>query len=493
MKKLKIEKKNKRFLFLSCFFIFLALVLLYISSSKWNKQTDYRNIAHLFTSITFERWDSDGPQYFYFAPVISYDNPGDKFVDIYPRVFDRQGNNYYLSHPSGSFLLSFSLCQLFDLPVNNLSLQKILFIYFIFSVIGIMLLLSLLFHNNISIIVGTLVYAFHPLILYSFTFYHFAETIGLVFFIWLLVFHLLINKFPNNKFYLLLHKLWLLCYLLIDWMALIYSIFYILYSIRKKNNNEALLVISLTIIAYLMIIIQYSSIAGLHPFINSIWMRYIDRVGIFYNIFHSDGFFAVFKEFLLLLSRSLWNALQGTGILLVLMILPIISKSKIFNNDANWQFIIKWVLMPILIFSIIVFSAVLTHYVYMAKFVLFISLAISFVFNKYILQKNKKWIYASYILIFIMTILWSLHLYSGFYKYDSLQDSLNQQANILKNNAKPTDKCIYILSDGQNVNELVYICYISKRNMLFFTDTEEFNKWYSNNANEECYYIINNF
>lgn len=494
MKKIKIiKKKNKSFLFLTCFFIFLVFVLLFITSSKWSKQIDYRNIAHLFTTITFEQWDNEGAKNYYFAPVISYDNPGDKFVDIYPRVFDNQGNNYYLSHPPGSFLLSFSVLKLLHLPINNLSLQKILFIYFIVSIIGMMILLSLLFHKNISIILGTLAYAFHPLILFSFTYYHFAETIGFVFFIWVLVFHLLIIKFPDNKLYFLLHKILFFCYLLIDWMALIYSIFYIFYNIKKKKKNEALLVISLTTVAYLMIVIQYSSIGGLQPFIHSIWIRYIDRAGIFSNILNVDGLWAVIKEFFRLFFQSIWNVLEGTGILFSLIILPVINKAKIFKNDTSWQFIIKWVLLPILIFSIIVFSAVLTHYIYMAKFVLFISLAIAFVFDKYILQKNNKWIYASYTIIFVMTIIFSLHLYEGFYKYDSLQDSLSQQANILKNNASPTDKCIYILSDDQNVNELVYLCYISKRNMLFFTDTKEFNKWYFNNTKEECYYIINNF
>ncbi|HNQ21154.1 MAG TPA: hypothetical protein PKI46_08855, partial [Bacteroidales bacterium] len=74
-----------------------------------------------------------------------------------------------------------------------------------------MILLSLLFQKNISIIIGTLIYAFHPLILFSFTYYHFAETIGLVFFIWVLVFHMLIIKFPNNKLYFILHKILFFC------------------------------------------------------------------------------------------------------------------------------------------------------------------------------------------------------------------------------------------------------------------------------------------
>jgi len=97
-----------------------------------------------------------------------------------------------------------------------------------------MILLSLLFQKNISIIIGTLIYAFHPLILFSFTYYHFAETIGLVFFIWVLVFHMLIIKFPNNKLYFILHKILFFCYLLIDWMALIYAVFTYFIILRKE-------------------------------------------------------------------------------------------------------------------------------------------------------------------------------------------------------------------------------------------------------------------
>ncbi|HNQ21155.1 MAG TPA: hypothetical protein PKI46_08860 [Bacteroidales bacterium] len=83
MKNLKIIiKKNKGFLLLTCFFIFLIFILLFITPSHWTKKTDYRNIAHIFTSITFEQWDNEGAKNYYFAPVISYDNPGDKFVDI---------------------------------------------------------------------------------------------------------------------------------------------------------------------------------------------------------------------------------------------------------------------------------------------------------------------------------------------------------------------------------------------------------------------------
>ena len=493
MKNLKIiKKKNKRFLFLTCFFIFLVIVLLSITSSRWTKKTDYRNIAHLFSSITFEQWDNEGAKNYYFAPVISYSNPGDKFVDIYPRVFDSQGNNYYLSHPSGSFLLSYSILRLFHLPINNLSLQKILFIYFIISIIGMMILLSLLFQKNISIIIGTLVYTFHPLILYSFTYYHFAETIGLAFFIWVLVFHLLIIKFPDNKLYFLLHKILFFCYLLIDWMALIYAIFYIFYNIKQKNKNEAILVSNLTIIAYLMIVIQYGSIGGLKPFINSIWMRYIDRIGIFSNILNIDGLWAAINEFFRLFFQCIWNVLEGTGSLFILIILPIINKAKIFKNNTTWQFIIKWVFLPILIFSIIVFSAVLTHYVYMAKFVLFITLATIFVCEKYLFIDNKKWIHLGYMIIFVITILWGLHKYTGFYKYDTYQANLDKQANILKTGAKPTDICVYIIADNQNINELVYVSYTAKRNLLFFHNINDFNKWYENNTNIYCFYIFNN-
>lgn len=58
-----------------------------------------------FSLITFERWDNEGAQHFYYAPVVNYNNPIDMFVDIYPRVFDNKGNNYYLSHPPGSFAI----------------------------------------------------------------------------------------------------------------------------------------------------------------------------------------------------------------------------------------------------------------------------------------------------------------------------------------------------------------------------------------------------
>ena len=493
MKNLKIIiKKNKGFLLLTCFFIFLVFILLFITPSHWTKKTDYRNIAHIFTSITFEQWDNVGAKNYYFAPVISYDNPGDKFVDIYPRVFDSRGNNYYLSHPSGSFLLSYSVLKLFNFPINNLSLQKILFVYFILSIIGVMILLSLLFKKNISIIIGTLIYASHPLILFSFTYYHFAETIGLVFFIWVLVFHMLIIKFPENKLYFILHKILFFCYLLIDWMALIYAIFYIFYNIKKKNKKEAILVSNLTIIAYLMIVIQYSSIGGLQPFINSIWIRYIDRAGIFSNILDVDGLWAAIKEFFRLFFKSIWNVLEGTGILFTLIILPVLNKAKIFKNDTSWQFIIKWVFLPILIFSIIVFSAVLTHYIYMAKFVLFITLTTTFVCDKYLFINNKKWINLSYTIILLTTMLWSLHKYSAFYKYDAYQENLDKQANILKTGANPTDICIYILADNQNINELVYVTYTAKRNLLFFRNISDFNKWYENNTDIDCLYIFNN-
>jgi len=85
-----------------------------------------------------------------------------------------------------------------------------------------------------------------------------------------------------------------------------------------------------------------------------------------------------------------------------------------------------------------------------------------------------------------------LHKYTGFYKYDTYQANLDKQANILKTGAKPTDICVYIIADNQNINELVYVSYTAKRNLLFFHNINDFNKWYENNTNIYCFYIFNN-
>ncbi|MDY0401745.1 MAG: hypothetical protein WCS63_07975 [Bacteroidales bacterium] len=484
MKKIYVQIIFLLILFTSTFFIL---------SSRWSEQVDYRSIAHIFSLITFERWDNEGAQHFYYAPVVNYNNPIDMFVDIYPRVFDNKGNNYYLSHPPGSFLLSYSIIKSFHLPIDQVSLQKILFIYFVFSIIGIAILLNILFSKKIiPILVGIFVYTFHPLILYSFTFYHFAETIGLVFFIWILVFHLLVRKNPNNKLYVFLHNIFLFIFLLIDWVAFIYAIFYIIYSFKKKNRKDALLIIILTIIAYAIIFIQYSSIDGVQPFMHHIWLRYIDRIGIFSSIFKNNGFGVLLSEILRLIFNCIHNLLKGTGILLFLVIIPMIKDKSIFKENHNLNFIFYWVFVPIFLFSILVFSVALTHYIYTAKFVLFICLIIAYVFDKYFINIEQKWFQASVLLIFIITITWSLNIYNQFYEYDPVQLKLDNEAKIFSQKANQSDRCIYILGKNQNPHELVYITYKAKRNLMLFYNFDDFNNWYLNNLNIDCYYIISN-
>ena len=95
-------------------------------------------------------------------------------------------------------------------------------------------------------------------------------------------------------------------------------------------------------------------------------------------------------------------------------------------------------------------------------------------------------------MIFIITITWSLNIYNQFYEYDPVQLKLDNEAKIFSQKANQSDRCIYILGKNQNPHELVYITYKAKRNLMLFYNFDDFNNWYLNNLNIDCYYIISN-
>lgn len=103
--------------------LFLVSVLLRLPGFNRPLSKHHEFNAAMFL-ITMDIWNESSAVTYHYAPVVTYQNPGDKGVNnMTLEEMQRDGNYYYLSFPPATTLFPYAVFQLFGVDPSPLTLQ----------------------------------------------------------------------------------------------------------------------------------------------------------------------------------------------------------------------------------------------------------------------------------------------------------------------------------------------------------------------------------
>lgn len=292
-----MKQKFKTLFILLCFFaVSVAVRAPEISSSRYTA-----NMWHVWMLTTLENWSDRGMADCHYAPIQTWNNPGDKFIDIYPRLVSAQGDNYYVSYPPFAFYFGYAALKIFHLPMNGASLYWINLLLHFITAFFVYYFIQLLtkrkwYELNLASLSGFLIYVFTPcsMLLHGQVF--FPEMLSTVILVPLtILFYRIITKekFATTKIYFLFSiLLFFLCYT--EWIGVFTAFsFSLVCWLKRKSKPELLKLLPWIIIPFVLAIsltvIQYSSIAGFEKYANALWQRFSSRTGYFGTHYSDEG------------------------------------------------------------------------------------------------------------------------------------------------------------------------------------------------------------
>ena len=132
--------------------IFIFLVSILIRLPFFNKPVRSGNFSQIITLTTLENWETQGLKACHFCPVLTWNNPADKFISFYKRVEDQKGNNYFVSFPPFAFLFAYFVFKIIHLTLNQLMLEILaLMLHFISAFFIFQIIQNVLQKNKISL------------------------------------------------------------------------------------------------------------------------------------------------------------------------------------------------------------------------------------------------------------------------------------------------------------------------------------------------------
>jgi len=451
----------------------LLILAFWLLFQKISPVVFHANTAHIFMLNTLKIWDEKGIDSYHAAPVQTWPE-AKKLNHYYTRLKDKNGSNYYISHPPLAFIANFALLKFFGFPLNQSSLQWILiFIFLIEAVLLGWIIKQISQQKNLrylhlTILAALAFYLLNPVNLYAHSQHNFSEIWGQFFLITTLAAWTLYLQ--SDRIFIVRLLLFLSAALLAatDWMGLtmMAALFIIYFKQFKKPHIRfgLIMVATAVIITSAAVFMQYVSIGGLHALYKALGIRYLERSGFFGSQYTDMGYDVLNSETWLMLIKQVHNILSGPGYIVVAMaiICFVFARKKCGPVDLTIQ---KVALLTALLFFIAVLSASSIHYIYTARFTPFIALAGAALFAK-ILEVFKKPGFVIGIFIFLMHLaaFWSTGIFhKSIPEPDTKQAQLNAAAVIIKQNKIDA---IPLTSDFVE-SDIIYLSYKSERNLVW--------------------------
>lgn len=422
---------------------------------------------------TLKVWDEKGIGDYHAAPVQTWSDEK-KFNHYYTRLEDKEGNNYYISHPPLAFIANYAVIKTFGLPINQTSLQWILIFMFLTEALLLAWIVSRISQQSntrnlhLTILSVLALYLLNPVNLYAHSQHNFSEIWGQFFLIATLAAWTLYLQ--SDRIFIVRLLLFLSAAMLAatDWMGLTLipaMIFVYFRQLKKPHIRYGIIILSVSVIlASAAIFVQYVSISGFNDLYRALGIRYLERSGFFGSQYTDMGYDVLNPQTWLLVLKQVHNIFSGTGYIVVAMAIVclIFAGKKCSPVDFTIQKVALW---AALLFFIAVLSASSIHYIYTARFTPFIALAGAAMFAK-LIEVLKKPGFAIGIFIFLMhiTAFWSTGIFHNTVpEPDSKQAQLNATAHIIKEN-----KIDSIPMSGDFVeSDIIYLSYKSERNLVW--------------------------
>lgn len=451
----------------------LAVMSFFLLRNQVTDSPDHRNTAHIFMLTTIEIWQQHGMMNYSAAPVQTWPE-ATAFNHYYRRLEDTSGNNYYISHPPLAFIANYAILQLTGLPVSQSSLQYILIFLLIAGGILLCYIASEQSKTNehktrYHIMLGVMaVYFLNPVNLFAHSQHNFSEIWGQFFFIATLAawqFYLRSDRRIVASVFLFF-SMFLLC--ATDWMGITLLLAFLMVYFKQRKSlhirRGGLILASSVMLSGAVVAFQYISIAGVESFSRAIGIRFLERSGYFGNTYTDQQLHILNPESWLLLLQQMHNILTGPGYVMVLMVLVhLILRNKKTPETCQKHLHLAWVAPAI--FFVILFSASVSHYIYMARFSPFIALFTGVLLEKlYEKIKHPIWITAGFLVL--------MHL-AGFLSITTYKDRLpspeyhqkeldTMAAKISENKLDSIDRPPYC-----EERDVIYLSWKSQRNVVW--------------------------
>jgi len=468
-------------------------ISVYIRAPYIEKEVHPNNETSIIMLTVLENWQLKGISNYYFAPVITWQNDGDKYMANYKRLEDNRGNNYYVSYPPMAFIFPYIVSSFFNIVPNQILLQILNIILHFISAFMVYLIICKYFKKNPLLvydaaIVGFISYTFIPVLLYTHTFDFFSEMMGQVFFLLgIYLFQLLEAKkdIPNNKL-LLLFGLNIFILIYTEWIGIFFAFTLLFISItnyRKGIIYQKLIktICLFSLLSILLIISQYNNINGFSNLARSLSLRFLERSGLFGKHYSDLGISYTNPNSYLLLFQQVHQTLIGFGYIAILLLLWWLIKTKYhIKRLFSINVLIIIILFPVILTFFVFFNATVIHYNWWARFGLIISIIIGLLFNKLFDKptnlKNRILLGFIEIIVITVTIAFSIISFRNHAKFISTENpKLKYISTIVKQNSHDNESIFISLPIDMNYYN-TYLCYMCKRNMVNVPNFEDANK-----------------
>lgn len=431
--------------------------------------------TYILTLQTVDIWQRDGFVKNLFTPMWTYENPGDKNFAYYPRLQDKEGNNYYVSFPPFAFWVAYWILWPFDIEYGKIVLQLAnLLLHFTAAFLLYLIIGKLSLQRkrawSIPALTAFMVYLFMPATTYLHTSIFFPEMLAQVMWLWALYlsFHFWQsdNKSSAKSSYLFFFVFIIFIYT--EWLALFYSVTLagiILFgsNIQKKKKILTTLIL-ISVGTPILLLLQYGMAGGFENLINAMGIRFLERSGFFGEAYSSMGVHIFSVSSLLIYLKNLHKALVGPGYLIIaLSILSLLlfykDTKKIITTHKKPLFL---VFIPVLLHNIVFFNANALHYLLMARWT--VPLAFTAALICHVLQSRKR---LSYI---VLPFVIGVFVYGGSYYRNNLTISIDTEkidkvVSVIKGNARP-EQSVLVYINTTCAEPEKYLTYKSKRNVI---------------------------
>lgn len=449
------------------------------------KQPDFTNTAHIFMLTALDIWNADGAARNNFAMNTTYSNPGDLNVSYYERLMTEDGRNFYVSHTPFAILFAYAFTGFGFFAMSNAGLQILLFFLQLVSVLFVFkLLLSILENKKYKFEISffaSIIYLFHPLVLYQYTYHYFAESFGQLFFIVFLFYWQKITKKHDSisvKKGLLIFALSFL-FVYSEWLGVFFlaSLFLIYYVFSNKDRGISVLVFSALaggIVAVSLFVFQHLSLASVEVFVRALGIRFLERSGFFGNEYTDMGYSYSNPDSYLLLCKQLLALFKGTGLLFLVVLIFAIRQIK-YEIFKNRIFLLS--VLSCVFYFIIFFSATITHYIYMSKFLVPLLIFSSLIFADKRIERifSTRILKNSFFAIFGLFMLLSFYLFRDYTNRNVKEKNEHflELENFANKNINPENSIFIKIPDEMSYADVVYLSYSIKRNVAVANNETE--------------------
>lgn len=207
-------------------------------------------------------------------------------------------------------------------------------------------------------------------------------------------------------------------------------------------------------------------------------IRFVERSGFFAKNLTDQGLNYINPDSYMSFLLNLNNALSWIGYLVLFcLVLLFICKLKLKTKDVSnkMKLVSFLIVIPLILHFIIFFNLCAIHFGSFAKLAIAFAFLAAFVIHKFSILKIKFTEYLTPLLVisFIVAAFFSIETLKNYLPQNEfLQNRIIENSKTIVENSSD-DESIFIEFDGKFNPEIVYLSYISKRNMMFVNDIND--------------------